>query len=99
MKPLLSKNEIADLLSPLGSELDTDREHNPTEQIHIEAGRIDIAEEELQQLRPGSILATDTAVDALLELYVRNTLIGWAERIQIDGKLALKIVELNDPDR
>jgi len=96
MKPLLSKEEIADLLTPLGTELDLTKA-KATEKIHIEAARIDISTDDLRQLRQGSIIATDKAVGAALELYVHNTLIGRAKRIQIDGKLALQITDLANP--
>ncbi len=99
MKPLLSKEEITDLLTPLGAELGTDSNAEPTDKLHIEATRIDISADDLRQLQEGSIIATDQTFDAPLELYVHNTLIGHAERVQIDGKLALKITDLSNRGR
>lgn len=99
MKPLLSKEEIADLLTPLGTELDAGAQPGAIEKIHIEAGRVALSEADLLQLRQGTILKTDKTVDAPFELYIRNTLIGRAERIQIEGKLAFKITELSPTDR
>ncbi len=98
MKPLLSKEEIADLLTPLGTGLDAVSKAKAADEIHIEASRVDISDSDLLQLRKGTILTTDKNVNAPFELYIRNTLIGRAERIQIKGKQAFKVTELTNPD-
>jgi flagellar motor switch protein FliN/FliY len=101
MKPLLSKEEIADLLAPLEPEAEaktraTDEPrqsennvaeslHNQPLQIRVEVGLTRVLLKELLQIRKGSLLNLDPFTGKPLDLYINNHLIARCELVQEVG--------------
>lgn len=113
MKPLLSKEEIAELLAPLEPEAETktrapdeprQSENNVTEnlqnqplQIRVEVGRSRVLLKELLQIRKGSLLNLDAFTGKPLDLYIDNHLIARCELVQVGGTFSIKVTEVTVP--
>ena len=104
MKPLLSKEEIADLLAPLEpepgtspAEKDIDSLHNMPLQVRVEVGRSRILRQELLQIKEGSLVTLEKFTDEPLDLYVDNLLIARGESVQVGSKIAVKVTEVFVP--
>ncbi len=113
MKPLLSKEEIADLLAPLEPEAETKTRatekarqpendvaeglHNQPLQIRVEIGRSRLLLKELLQIRKGSTVQLDAFTGQPLDLYIDNHLIARCELVQLDGRLSIKVTEVTVP--
>jgi flagellar motor switch/type III secretory pathway protein FliN len=103
MKPLLSKEEIADLLAPLGKDaagnpvLTGGREHPPhkkTVRIRVETGRTEMAAENLQHLNVGSLISLDQSADTQVAVYVEDQLIAYGTLVPVDGCQGVKITKI-----
>ena len=113
MKPLLSKEEIADLLAPLEPEAETktkatdeaqqpenniaDSLHDQPLQIRVEVARPRVLIKELLKIRKGSTVLLDTFTGEPLDLYIDNHLIARCELVQIDGTISIKVTEVTLP--
>ena len=113
MKPLLSKEEIADLLAPLEPEPETktratdearQSENNVAEslpnqplQIRVEVTSTRVLLEELLQIRKGSTVRLDAFTGEPLNLYIDNHLIARCELVQVDGTFSIKVTEVTFP--
>ena len=113
MKPLLSKEEIADLLAPLEPDPETkpratdearQSENNAAESLHdqslqirVEVGHSLVLLKELLQIRKGSLLNLDTFTGQPLDLYIDNHLIARCELVQVGGTFSIKVTEVTVP--
>jgi len=113
MKPLLSKEEIADLLAPLEPDPETktratdevrqsennvtERLHNQPLQIRVEVAPAQVLIQELLQIRKGSTVRLDTFTGEPLDLYIDNHLIARCELVQVDGTFSIKVTEVTIP--
>jgi len=104
MKPLLSKEEIADLLAPLEpepgmspAEKDTDSLPNMPLQVRVEVGRCRILHQELLQIKEGSVVTLEKSADEPIDLYVDNLLIARGELVQVGSKVAVKVTKVFAP--
>jgi len=113
MKPLLSKDEIADLLAPLEPEAEiktstTEKArqskndlaeglHNQSLQIRVEVGRSRVLLKELLQIKKGSLLNLNAFTDKPLDLYIDNHLIASCELVQVGGIFSIKVIEVTVP--
>ena len=104
MKPLLSKEEIADLLAPLEpepgmspAEKDTDSLPNMPLQVRVEVGRCRMLHQELLQIKEGSVVTLEKSADEPMDLYVDNLLIARGELVQVGSKVAVKVTKVFAP--
>jgi flagellar motor switch protein FliN len=63
--------------------------------LQIELGRTRIDRDEVQKLRTGSVLPLDNAVGSPVDLYAGGRLIARGEVLAIDGKFAVRVLELH----
>jgi len=97
MKPLLTREELADLLSPLEPECSTiQTDPADGQQIIIELGRRTISAQELREIRPGRIILLDKNPEALLEVYRNNQLLACGSLVRIGNKIGIKLTEITD---
>lgn len=106
MKPLLSKEEIAELLTPLEpepgknpAEKEIEPLSNTCLQIRAEAGRVQILPRELLQIREGSVVTLEKSADEPLDLYVDDQRIARGNLIEVGGKIAVKVTEVSAPTK
>ena len=113
MKPLLSKEEIADLLAPLEPETKIKKRaedaarpsinnaieslHNQALQIRIEVAPTRELLKEILQIKTGSTVRLDTFTDKPLDLYIDNHLIARCELVQLDVGFNIKVTEVTVP--
>ena len=113
MKPLLSKEEIAELLAPLEPEAEKKTrgadaarlsknnaaEHidNQSLQIRIETTPARELLKAILQIKTGSTVRLDTFTGKPLDLYLDNHLIARCELVQLDGKFSIKVTEVTIP--
>lgn len=113
MKPLLSKEEIADLLAPLEPDPETKTNatdearqsennvaeslHNQPLQIRVEVARSQVLLKELLHLKQGSIVPLDAFTGKPLDLYIDNHLIARCELMQVGGTISIKVTEVTLP--
>ncbi len=104
MKPLLSKEEIAELLSPLTADAEQGHVENDGKplttgvlQLRAEAGRGTIDRRELQRLARGSIVLLERKAGEPLELYIDDHLVARGVLLQVKGKLAVKLTDVSVP--
>ncbi len=104
MKPLLSKEEIADLLAPLEpapgtspAEKDIESLPNMPLQVRVEVGRSRMLRQELLLIKEGSVVTLDKFTDEPLDLYVDNLLIARGKLVQVGSKVAVKVTEVSVP--
>ena len=113
MKPLLSKEEIAELLAPLEPDPETkpkaadearQSKNNVAEslqnqplQIKVEIARSRVLINELLQLKKGSTIRLDTFTGEPLDLYINNHLIARCELVQAGGTFSIKVTEVTFP--
>jgi flagellar motor switch protein FliN/FliY len=113
MKPLLSKEEIADLLAPLETDPETktrttdearqsennvsERLHNQHLQIRVEVAPTRELFKNILQIKIGSTLQLDTYTGEPLDLYIDNHLIARCELVQVDGTFSIKVTEVAIP--
>jgi len=98
MKPLLTKEEIADLLAPLASATKTSHaEQNidplPDQSLHVRV-TVDNSRMSLQKMLPlkeGALLPIDALTDEPLQLFSGNHLIARGVFVQDGSKIAVKV--------
>lgn len=66
--------------------------------MNIEISRIPMTLREVAQLKPGQIIDTHRKIGDPLEIVIENKVIGYCTPIQIDGRLGIKILNMNDDD-
>lgn len=66
--------------------------------MNIEISRIPMTLKEVAQLKPGQIIDTHRKIGDPLEIVIENKVIGYCTPIQIDGRLGIKILDMNDDD-
>ncbi|MGE5175759.1 MAG: FliM/FliN family flagellar motor C-terminal domain-containing protein [Hyphomicrobiales bacterium] len=93
MARLLSPEEIAALLAeqPL---LPAPRERY---RVVVEAGRTELAPEEIAALRPGTVVPLTRAVDGPVEIVANAVVVAYGELIDLDGRAAVRVVSLPHP--
>lgn len=67
---------------------------NETLRLRIELGRAHVGREELLKLRTGSVVPLEDAAADPVDLYADGHLIGRGEVLTIDGKFAVRVVEI-----
>jgi len=111
MKPLLTKEEIADLLAPLASASTTSHAEQqnidplPDQSLHVRV-TVDNSRMSLQKMLPlkeGALLPIDALTDEPLQLFSGNHLIARGVFVQDGSKLAIKVttvlVQSESPDK
>lgn len=106
MKPLLSKEEIAELLAPLDPEPGTSSAEKDIEylanrpvQVRVEVDRSRMLCQQLLEIKEGSVVTLEKFINEPLALYVDNTFIARGELVQVDGKIAVKVTEISVPTK
>lgn len=113
MKPLLSKEEIADLLAPLEPESQTKKRaadeprqsendvaeslYNQPLQIRVEVAPTQVLLKKLLQIKKGSSVQLDAFTGEPLDLYMDNHLIARCELVQVGGTFSIKVTEATIP--
>lgn len=113
MKPLLSKEEIADLLAPLEPEPETKTKatdvagqsakngakslHNEPLQFRVEVAHSKLLFKELLHIKQGSIVRLDAFTGKPLDLYIDNHLIARCELVQVGDTISIKVNEVTFP--
>ena len=113
MKPLLSKEEIADLLAPLEPEAEkqtgaadkvcpsdksiAEKLPIPPLQIRIVADGSKVLLKELLQIQKGSTLLLDSFTGKPLDLYLDNQRIARCKLEQDNGTFCIKVTEVTLP--
>ena len=113
MKPLLSKEEIADLLAPLEPDPETNTRatdearqsennvaeslHNQPLQIRVEVAPTRVLLKELLQIKKGSTVPLDMFTGEPLDLYIENHLIAKCELELVGGTISIKVTEVTIP--
>lgn len=95
-KPLLSREELADLLSPLDSNPDPSApvgSKNTT--VHIATRTLVLSREELDNLRVGTIIPVSSPPPEVVNLYVQGQCIGTAKYTYQDNKQTLEICQID----
>lgn len=57
-------------------------------------GKAQLAVEEMMGLKPGAVVALETGLADNVELYLNDVLIARGEVVAVDGKYAIRIVEI-----
>ncbi len=97
-KPLLSKEEIADLLAPLPT--DTALPSTPLKanaRILLTAGSFNISHENLQALATGEKIPMDVPAFDEFELYFQDQRIGRAKLVTTDDGMAIELTAFSLP--
>jgi flagellar motor switch/type III secretory pathway protein FliN len=94
MKPLLSKEELSELLTPLEPEPGTAAESREQELI-IEVGRTLVSSHELNEIHQGSIIVLDKKPGDLLDVYKDNQLVARGKAITIGNKTGIEVTEIS----
>jgi flagellar motor switch/type III secretory pathway protein FliN len=68
--------------------------HRGSANLRIEWGRSQIARNELEKWRSGAILHLNNTADDLAEIYADEQWIGRGEVLVVDGKYAVRLVEV-----
>jgi flagellar motor switch/type III secretory pathway protein FliN len=100
MEPLLSKEELSELLAPLKPESDPGSGAHSLESTSAHPARIRVEfkcsqalQRELLLIKRGSILVLDEPSE-IVELFVENQLVARGELIRTDGRTAVKITQV-----
>jgi len=95
MKPFVSKEELADLLTPLEPEPGTTAATECTkQQLIIEVGRVQVSQRKFDEIQQGTIILLDKKPDDLLDVYSNNQLIARGKAITIGNKIGIKLTEI-----
>jgi flagellar motor switch protein FliN len=62
--------------------------------LRIEIGRTHIGRDEVSKLRTGSVVPLDNTAADPVDLYAEGQLVARGEALAIDGKLAVRVVEI-----
>ncbi len=100
MKPLLSKEEISELLAPLDPEPGTGSTDNSINSLPVDPARVKVeftsgqtGEKELLQIKKGSFLDLEK-FPGPLELFVDNRLVARGKFVQVEGHTGIIITRI-----
>ena len=95
MKPLLSKEELAELLTPLKPEPGTIEATKCKKQVLIiEVGRLLISQRELEEIQQGTIILLDKKPDELLDVYLNNQLVARGTTTTVGNRVGITLTEI-----
>jgi flagellar motor switch protein FliN/FliY len=77
------------------TEAESDSEAEQLE-LRIELGRTHLTLDEVQTLRKGAVLLLDGPIDEPVFLYAGERLIGRGEIVVVDGKIGVRVLEIEE---